>query len=433
MKKKITNVKGVLPLLFLTATGMTFAQEIKQEENIVYNKGNFFVEKGTEVGIKGHFENEFIVDNDSVKGFYNNGQVYLYNDLTNRGVFNFTEKDNKGEVYFEAKEDGTKTKLSGGENLTQFMNVTFNAADVDLKNEISIKGSTTFERGLVIVDENNSGAITFLEGAKIEKVRDESHVVGPAEREGENELTMPIGNGSYYRPITLGASKDSKDVFTAVYKYENPLVGRPHLAKNEILTINDSEYWEVDNHSKTGLVVVELSWNDNTTSKSILDQMGEGVHIVRWDEKNKIWVDESGEINSVNKTISTVSETSAKGIFTFAIVDASYNDEIKIYNAVSPNGDGNNDYFIIENINRYPNNTVQIVNRWGAKVYDSSNYDRNGDGTENVFKGYSEGKGVIGNGKLPTGTYFYILKYEVKNGNGSETIRKSGYLHLENN
>lgn len=433
MKKKITNVKGVLPLLFFAASGVSFAQEIKQEENIVYNKGNFFVEKGTEVGIKGHFENEFIVKNDSLKGFYNNGQVYLYNDLTNRGVFNYTEKDNKGEVFFEAKEDGTKTKLSGGENPTQFMNVTFNAADVDLKNEISIKGSTTFESGLVIVDENNSGAITFLEGAKIEKVGDESHVVGHVEREGRDELAMPIGNGEYYRPITLGAAQQEKDVYNAVYKLENPLTTRPHTGKNAILEVNDTEYWEVDNKSKTGFVIVELSWNENTTSKSILDQVGTGLHILRWDEEDKNWVDESGEVDMVTKSIRTASEVNAQGVFTLGIVDSNFTDDIKIYNAVSPNGDGKNDYFIIENIHLYPNNSVQIVNRWGAKVYDTRNYDPNGDGTENVFQGQSEGKGVIGSGKLPSGTYYYILKYEKKNGNGSETVKKSGYLHLENN
>ncbi|WHT39887.1 gliding motility-associated C-terminal domain-containing protein [Myroides sp. mNGS23_01] len=64
----------------------------------------------------------------------------------------------------------------------------------------------------------------------------------------------------------------------------------------------------------------------------------------------------------------------------------------------------------------------------GVKVYETTNYDSAG----NVFRGYSEGRVTINKDKaLPTGTYFYIITYEVKNQNGSNIVKKSGYLHLE--
>ncbi|WP_286397679.1 gliding motility-associated C-terminal domain-containing protein, partial [Myroides odoratimimus] len=73
------------------------------------------------------------------------------------------------------------------------------------------------------------------------------------------------------------------------------------------------------------------------------------------------------------------------------------------------------------------------VNRWGSKVYDTTKYDPTGDGNVNVFRGKAEGKGVLLSGNLPSGTYYYIVKYEVRTAKGSEWITKTGYLHLENN
>ncbi|MCZ8298252.1 MAG: gliding motility-associated C-terminal domain-containing protein, partial [Flavobacterium sp.] len=100
---------------------------------------------------------------------------------------------------------------------------------------------------------------------------------------------------------------------------------------------------------------------------------------------------------------------------------------IIVNNAVTPNGDGANDLFIIENIQDitcYPENTVEIYNRWGVKVFDTTNYDN----TSRVFRGISEGRATVNqSAELPTGTYFYILKYKKADGN---FVTKNGYLYL---
>ena len=98
---------------------------------------------------------------------------------------------------------------------------------------------------------------------------------------------------------------------------------------------------------------------------------------------------------------------------------------IEVFNAISPNGDGVNDEFHIKGLECYPNNTVEIYNRWGVKVFETTNYGSNG----NVFKGYSDGRTTISrNEKLPTGTYFYILQYE----DAGKRIQKSSYLYISN-
>ncbi len=68
-----------------------------------------------------------------------------------------------------------------------------------------------------------------------------------------------------------------------------------------------------------------------------------------------------------------------------------------IPNVISPNGDGDNDQFVISCISQFPNNHLSIFNRWGGVVYEVTNYQNDWEGT---YK----------NRPLPAGTYFYTLQ-----------------------
>lgn len=98
--------------------------------------------------------------------------------------------------------------------------------------------------------------------------------------------------------------------------------------------------------------------------------------------------------------------------------------DITIYTGMSPNGDSSYDVFTITNIENYPNNTLQIFDRWGVQVYEASGY---GTG-DKLFKGVSEGRSTVSaSSELPVGTYFYALKYVDALG---ATQERSGYLYI---
>ncbi|WP_158977032.1 Ig-like domain-containing protein [Cellulophaga sp. L1A9] len=85
--------------------------------------------------------------------------------------------------------------------------------------------------------------------------------------------------------------------------------------------------------------------------------------------------------------------------------------------------DANDGLFRIINIEAFPENTVEVFNRWGNKVYGTSAYNN----SSNSFSGLSNGQAVIkANDYLPAGTYFYVIKY-IKRG---EAKQKSGYLYI---
>lgn len=71
---------------------------------------------------------------------------------------------------------------------------------------------------------------------------------------------------------------------------------------------------------------------------------------------------------------------------------------------MSPNGDGKNDYWVVENLELYPDNSLEIYNRWGNLVFKAHPYNNDWDGRD-------IGSGT--NDKLPAGTYFYILDTKV--------------------
>ncbi|KAF2078699.1 HYR-like domain-containing protein, partial [Flavobacterium sharifuzzamanii] len=104
---------------------------------------------------------------------------------------------------------------------------------------------------------------------------------------------------------------------------------------------------------------------------------------------------------------------------------------VLVHNAFSPNGDNINDFFKIDNIDDttcYPGNTVEIYNRWGVLVFETTNYNN----TTNAFDGTSRGRTTVKQSDgLPTGTYFYIINYKSLDGNNNVQEHKlDGYLYL---
>jgi gliding motility-associated-like protein len=83
----------------------------------------------------------------------------------------------------------------------------------------------------------------------------------------------------------------------------------------------------------------------------------------------------------------------------------------------SPNNDGINDLWVIENVDSYPNNTVRVFNRWGSEVFVENGY-------RNTWDGVSTSGSSNGN-KLPVGAYLYIIE---ANETGVAPIQ--GWVHI---
>lgn len=98
-------------------------------------------------------------------------------------------------------------------------------------------------------------------------------------------------------------------------------------------------------------------------------------------------------------------------------VNAGPDDEcqLRFFRAFSPNGDGKNDQWTIENITRpeFAENEVEIFNRWGQSVW-------SGEGYNNDDRAWA-GETKNGNA-LPDGTYFFVATVD--------DVAYKGYIEL---
>ena len=79
--------------------------------------------------------------------------------------------------------------------------------------------------------------------------------------------------------------------------------------------------------------------------------------------------------------------------------------ELLVPAVFTPNDDGDNDYWEILGIMAFPDNNVKIFNRWGELVYSKEGYNNEFNGRANTRTQMNGGDGL-----LPTGTYYYVVK-----------------------
>jgi gliding motility-associated-like protein len=216
--------------------------------------------------------------------------------------------------------------------------------------------------------------------------------------------TSVVGTTTCYVSQTLnGAESDRTEVIIDVHDLpEQPTA----ISGSNFIAANTTQLYGVVNSSSavTYNWILPTDWTGTSTTKDITVQVGT----------------KEGTIG--------VTATSAFGCISpiqELVVRVVIEDDIEVYNSVSPNGDGDNDIFRIRNIDFYPENTLSIFNRWGIEVYRVNSYGQN----DNFFKGFSDGRSTVSRDvELPEGAYFYTLTY--KNTKGIER-NLSGYLYIK--
>lgn len=390
------------------------------------NTGDLYVLQGTQFSTVADFNNT------ATGTFINDGEAFIYAHFNNDGVVDF---DTQGLTRFQ----GTAVQQLTGGNISYFYNVLFDndastTASFELSSEVSIANEAEFNEGIVKNDDFG-GLVIFEDNSDHSGVFDGSHVDGHVQKIGDDSFEYPIGDRQLFRYAAISAADNLTDTFTAKYFFENAigqtLSGEtPTATTAEGITVFDNaEFWTITNDSGNSDVILTLSWDETTTPEELVADPQTALRVIRWDENEQQWVDEGGIVDTENKTVTTPTNLNSYGIFTLGRIEDEETpmDNVEIYNVVTPNDDDRNDYFYIEGIENLTNNTMQIFNRWGVKVFETDDYDTYG----NVFRGFSEGRVTIDKGEqLPTGTYFYILSYDRVVDGTVKPLQLSGYLYL---
>lgn len=136
---------------------------------------------------------------------------------------------------------------------------------------------------------------------------------------------------------------------------------------------------------------------------------GSGNYVYNWSPNNLIPSYNLNRVETLPLKESTLFTVTISDLTTgcsiteqvMVVVEKQVDSLLEFYNGLTPNGDGNNDTWWIDGIEKFPDNEVLIFNRWGDKIIEYKHYD-------NV--------NVVWNGKnsrgdrVPDGTYYYLVK-----------------------
>jgi len=409
MKKRKQLFVTVYILFFLNSILKLEAQQIDWN-----NKGILYIGENSMVTSMGKFINY-------EEGEYlNYGNKIYRSHVTNYGLYIDNEK---AYTTFEA---GQTQNLRSTRPM-YFQNIIFNLRNyekINIYSEVEVYGQVAFKKGIVNT-RNNIGKLTFHPSAMVLEANQESYVDGFLYRIGNDEFEFPLGNEEQFRPLRIYGNSNRLGMYSAVYHFENSNTYFSHSRKEEgILKINTQEFWEIYELSISSPIYISLPTTEQDAWK--IEQFPNAIlTIVAWDSTQQKWKDMGGVLEKNESKITTTFKTSLYGAYTTAIKVAS-TDELEIYNAINPKDTGGNDFFRIDNITLYPNNEVQIFDSRGIMVYQTKNYAS----FNNVFTGITDGNIRVKKGeKLPTNTYFYVIKRihpETK-----KEIRNIGYLYLK--
>ncbi|GAA4270711.1 gliding motility-associated C-terminal domain-containing protein [Aquimarina gracilis] len=383
---------------------------------------------------RGHYIGAFVVatlllfKSYSQEAFHNfgnlqihtDGEVGFHMDLINDGTFN----QNEGFAGFYSPDD--RLTISGT-NRPVFYNMEIDVFD-DLFLEVAtgVRNFQQFTTGRVQTPRNRGSITTsldYLNDAPYAGEDDEHFVDGYASLTGDLDFTFPIGDDFRLRPMRIqdGASANTS---RGAYFFEDP--NFPNFFSDRfdtesraptLFAVSIFEFWDLDGDTETR---VTLTWDDNSNIPTLVEDL-DGLRVVGWNETTGEW-DNLGNAGTTGN-LSNGEITSDPFIpnnyvvLTFGSSDRILDGDLEIFTAVSPNGDGLNDTFIIQGIAQFPNNELSIFNRWGVLVYNKKGYD-------NSWGGISEGRATIAKGEeLPVGTYYYVLKID-----GQKD--QAGYLYI---
>jgi gliding motility-associated-like protein len=391
------------------------------------NEGIVSVKPGTILSTVSFFENK------QGAQLINDGELYAYSDLVNDGKISFTSGVRSGITRLRGQKTGTLAVSGSG--LSEVYNLEFNNSNpqsgFDITNALTVYGQADFQNGVVGYSASD-GLLSFSKDAVALNANEESFVTGSVVKNGNNKnaFIYPVGDAGKFRPASIYSPNDIGSAFKVKYTFRNPNALYPvSSAESSIVLIDAAEYWEIKRtDTGNGNAFVTLRWDESTTPAAILADPLEDLHVVRWDDVKKLWIDEGGVVDASSKEVVTVSQSLGNyGVFTLARVTKNVNPDngkktiASTRPGISPNGDGLNDELVIHGLEAFPENRVTVFDRYGKVIFDTKAYNTNG----NVFKGFVN---QSGSEILPVGTYFYTVEYLDQS--TGKRVTKSNYLYI---
>lgn len=286
----------------------------------------------------------------------NNGAIWYTHNFTNNGKVDFVNTLATDPALSQFS--NSATQHISGTGFTRFYSLFLGSDLVDnafsLEQSVTVAHRIAFIKGIVVAAQSTPETMTNMvlmeNGADWTNTSDLSHVDGFVSKTGNSAFTFPIGDGGYYRPVSISAPTATADCFAARYIYGDPnSAGYTRILRdNSVLRVSDKEYWVLNHTAGNSDVRLTLSWDATKTSTSMPSDLSK-IRIVRWNGGK--WVTEGNIATTGNFTSGTVTaNVTGYGVFTLAtykVVSVAMNDSISAWedNSISGNVLSNDSVF----------------------------------------------------------------------------------------
>jgi gliding motility-associated-like protein len=362
-------------------------------------------------------------DNGAVE---NSGEVNVREDIINNSGGLLFLLDNNGDVYLY----GDNQNITGSDS-TVFFNLYFQGIDGGVKdfsvpaavlNELDLNNQVLSSSDTRTYFLNTDPNALYFNTGYITAENLGSYFVRATNQ--QSEYIFPVGDEGLvpnWRPITITPNDNDSSLFEvrlspfgadvdASGTSATGATGPFDISQKEAMlgAINTNYYHNVHRLSGSSSADLRFEWSDGDGAFKSIAQL-KGTTFRKLDEE----FFPAADFGLDKSIIIEDQDDFDHDVFVLADLEI----EIAVPNGVSANGDGINDALVIDNLQYFPENNLQVFNRWGDLVFQAQPYENNWDGKSNVS--------ALGGDELVGGTYFFVLELD------ENTDPIKGYIELK--
>ena len=241
-----------------------------------------------------------------------------------------------------------------------------------------------------IQSDSDTAALVFLGSAQTLNASQQSHSEVKTRITAQEAFIFPTGQQGRYLP--LGLQQGSAAGLEVQLRLGPPSF---QTLSTEIEQLLPSHHWPIQDDK---FAQVQLSWDQTTGLNNALEDLDELLFL---GFNGNQWEIIPASITSNLASENAESSLTAGSLVSDHIIDLGRyevlalgsrrpNTALQVSQAITPNGDGINDVWFIDNIDRYPNAKIWVYSRWGIEVFHSpANYRNQWNGSfENNTLGF---------------------------------------------